>query len=317
MAAEKRDEVSDFPLGLQGRSFPYQVRTTADHWWPKGLQRLWADSDGYVSCINPSNEVDKRKAPRGSKKGFAQKRGGHRLVFGLSPWNHTFESEFEEIDNAGPPILRCMAKQLLGEDKGLISPSVAASTTDTLVKLCFSLLIRSPAFRYRYSHAGKSFRIGYNEETGKTNILHFWSSARSIDLTKCNSGKILLLYSDNSEYCFGDGLYDTIFMRSVGWRPQGLHWMADLIGDAFVPLLPNLCAYLYFVRGGCGSNTHLLQVRSDVVAEVNALTQVYSKEQLFFRVRAPALTEEFKRREHIMESRGQMPLIAALRARVG
>lgn len=307
----------DYPLGLQGRPFPYHVKTTADHWWPKGLQRLWVDQDGYVSLINPCGEVKPAKPPKkgSGKTGFAHKRGGHKVQFGVSPWNHTFEPDFNEIDNAGPPILNCIAKQLEGGDEVLFGPSEVERTTNTLIKLCFSLMVRSPAFRYRYSHAGQSFGLGYNEETGKANIQHFWSFASQIDLKKCNSGNLLLLHAENSEFCFGDGLYDTIFSRSISWRPQGMHWVADLIGDAFIPLLPNVCAYLYFLRGGLGSKIHLVPVTSTIVEEVNLLTQVYSKEQLFFRAICPTLTPEYRRREHLIVSTRQIPLIETLRTR--
>ena len=310
--------MSDYPVGLQKRPFPYHVDTTADHWWPKGIQRLWADPDGYISRVKPSSGVEKRKPPkRGSKKGFAHKRGGHRVVFGVSPWNHTFEPDFDEIDNKAPPVLGGMARQL-GEDcKGLYNPTSTGHTTDTLVKLCFSLLIRSPAFRDRFSNAGASFGLRFNEETGKANLSHFWNAAKEIDLTKCNSCNLLLLYSNEEEYCFGDGLYDTIFTRPVSWRPLGEHWVADLVGDAFVPLLPSVCAYLHFMRGGCGGNTKMIQVASDVVSEINVHTQIFSKEQLFFRSSPPALTEEYKRGEHMMISSGHKPLISSLRAQLG
>jgi hypothetical protein len=308
--------VQDNPLGLQGRPFPYDVKTTADHWWPKGLQRLWRDQAGCISLIRPSGEVKSGQPPKkgSGKKGFAQKRGGHKMHFGLSPWNHTFEPEFDEVDNAGPLILRRMDKQLQGEDQGLLDPTVVAITTDTLIKLCFSLMVRSPAFRYRYSYAGKSFGVGYNEETGKANVEHFWGSARNIDLNKCNSGELLLLHSENAEFCFGDGLCDTIFARPISWHPKGVHWVADLSGEAFIPLLPNLCAYLHFSRGDCGTKTNVIQVTSNVVDEVNALTQVYSKEQLFFRSIKPALTPEYMRREHSIVSREHQPFHSALRA---
>ncbi|WP_338273711.1 hypothetical protein [Roseicyclus marinus] len=308
----------DYPLGLQGRPFPYHVKTTADHWWPKGLQRLWVDQDGYVSLINPYGEVKSAKPPQkgSSKTGFAHKRGGHKLQFGVSPWNHTFEPDFEKIDNAGPPILKHIAKQLEGGDEVLFGPSEVERTTNTLIKLCFSLMVRSPAFRYLYSRSGESFGLGYNEETGKANIQQFWSFASQIDLKKCNSGNLLLLHAENSEFCFGDGLCDTIFSRPVSWRPQGMHWVADLIGDAFIPLLPNVCAYLYFLRGGFGSKIQLFPVTSNIVKEVNTLTQIYSKEQLFFRAVCPTLTPEYRRREHLMVSTGQIPLIEMLRTRV-
>lgn len=297
---------------MQGRQFPYEVNTTADHWWPKGLQRLWADGDGYISRIRPSSEVERRKPPRGARKGFAHTRGGHKMVFGVSPWNHTFEPDFNTIDNIGPPILRRLTKQLLGEDQGLFRKSEIEITIDTVIKLCFSLMIRSPAFRHRYAHAGKSFGFVYNEKTGTANISHFWRAVKSINLINCNSVKLVFLFSADPEFFFGDGLYDTIFTRSVGWRPRGMGWVADLTGDALVPLLPNLCAYLNFSRGGTGMHSYILPVNYDTVTEVNFLTQVYSKKELFFCGKIPALTEEYKRGEHMCESSGKPSLILSL-----
>lgn len=308
--------MSNHLVGLQGRSFPYHVNTTADHWWPKGLQRLWADPEGYISRVRPSSTIERRKPPKGPKKGFAHKRGGHRLTFGDSPWNHTFEPEFDEIDNVGPPELRELSSQLLEKNQKYFPRTLSASTTNTLVKICFSLIIRSPAFRHRYSHAGKSFGFGQNEMTGTSNISLFWKNAKNINLDNCNSGKLFLLSSEGSEFFFGDGFYDTVFTRPLGWRPQGISWIADLRGNALVPLLPNLCAYLHFTGGGTGTQSHVLPVNCDVASEVNFLTQVYSKEELFFRSQPPVLTQEYQRGEHMFVSGGVPSVIRALRDQV-
>jgi|GEM_PF-2556254 len=308
--------MSDHPRGVQGRPYPYHVDTTTDHWWPKGLQRLWVNQEGYVSRIKPSGEVDKKSLSNKRSAGFAHKIGGHKMTFGTSPWNHTFEPDFDEVDNNGPPILKRIAEKLHGEDRELFSLLSEPDITEALVRLCFSLLIRSPAFRYRYSHADESFGLGYDEETGKTNISHFWRHAKDIDLTQCNSGKLLLLQSKKGEFYFGDGLYDTIFTRPLGWRSQGSQHVADLTGEALVPLLPNLCAYLYFERDGLGATTHLTQVRAGSVAAVNDLTQIYSKEQLFFRTLPPALTEEYRRNEYRAVLQKPVTLITALREAV-
>lgn len=307
--------MSDYPLGLQGRRFPYDVKTTADHWWPTGLQRLWIDNAGNISLIRPSGEIKSEKPPKkgARKKGFAHKRGGHKVHFGPSPWNHTFEPEFAQVDNDGPVILKKIRNDLLGEDLNQFDTAALANSTDALVKLCFSLMIRSPAFRHRYSYAGRSFGRGYCEETGKANIAHFWGFAKDIDLKECNSGNLILLHSENSEFCFGDGLCDTIFTRSVSWRPQGMQWVVDLTGEAFVPLLPNLCAYLYFSRGGRGTKAKIIQVTSNLVNEVNYLTQVYSKDQLFFCSIRPTLSLEYLRCEHLCVSQEHSPLLPALR----
>ncbi|MFT4076054.1 MAG: hypothetical protein QM647_11040 [Asticcacaulis sp.] len=307
--------MSDHPQGLQGRSYPYHVNTTADHWWPKGLQRLWGDQEEYVSCISPAGDIDRRRPSKnGSKKGYAQKRGGHKITFGTSPWNHTFEPEFDEVDNSGPPILKLIAAKLLGEDRELLGIPFDPEIADQIVMLCFSLLIRSPAFRCHYSHVGEAFGLGSDEETGKANISHFWRHAKDIDLKKCNSGKLLLLHSSESEFCFGDGLYDTIFTRPLVWRGRGVQCVADLMGDAFVPLLPDLCAYLYFERGGLGITTHVLQVSAKAVAQVNELTQIYSKERLFFRKSPPTLSAEYKRNEYRRVEQSPASITAELRA---
>lgn len=304
--------MSNYRPGLQERSFPYHVDTTSDHWWPKGLQRLWVNQEGYVSCIKPTGEVDQKSLSKRSK-GFAHKRGGHKITLENSPWNHTFEPEFDECDNNGPPILKHLGEKLPGKDQELFDLVSESNTANTLVLLCFSLLIRSPAFRYRHSQAGEAFGLGYNEETGKANISHFWSHAKDIDLTKCNLGKLLLLQSDEAEFCFGDGLYDTVFTRPLGWRYQGTQLVADLVGEALVPLLPNLCAYLCFKRNGLGTTTHLVQVNAASVTGVNDLTQIYSKERLFFRKLPPALTAEYRRGEYSSVSQKSLPLITELR----
>lgn len=311
--------MSDYLEGLQGRRFPYDVKVTADHWWPKGLQRLWADPCGYVSRVKPCGNVKTTKAStsNSSKKGFAHKLGGHRIHLGPSPWNHTFEPEFSAIDNAAPDILRRLQRNLEVAD---LNPDWikknTSTTTETLIKLCFSLLIRSPAFRHHYSSAGKAFNMPYNPEIGKLNISHFWRCASKIDLLKCNFGTLSLLYSNRAEFCFGDGLCDTIFYEPIRWRNWKGDYVADLLGDAFLPLLPNVCAHLYFERNGCGSTTRLVNVSNDIVKYINSLTQVYAKEQLFFRSVWPDLSVDFLRNEHMIFQSQNIPSIEEFRATI-
>lgn len=300
---------------MQGRPFPYDVKTTADHWWPKGLQRLWRDQAGFISIVGPSGETKSQKPPKqgSGKKGFAQIRGGHRMYFGRSPWNHTFEPDFSEIDNQGPIILRELREKLRIEGKPSIDQDTRKEITDGLVKLCFSLMIRSPAFRHRYSHAGIRFGLGFNPETGKSNVQHFWKSAKDIDLQSCNSGVLLLLYSNGPEFCFGDGLCDTIFTKPIGWRQENESWIANITGEAIVPLLPNLCAYLQYRFGSLGTSTNITAVDYSIVNKVNSLTQIYSKEQLFFRSIKPNLTLDFLRNEHLRFTQVPSPLIPELK----
>lgn len=307
--------MSDYPPGLQNRPYPYHVKTTADHWWPKGMQRLWPDLEGYVSCIDPTGKIERKKPPRGgSRKGFAFKLGGHKISLGVSPWNHTFEPDFAEVDNIAPPVLKRIASYPLKKSQWNFLSIIERSEIEALLKFSFSLLIRSPAFRHRYSNAGASFGLGYNEETGKANISHFWKPVKSIDFAECNSYRLLFLHAKDVEFCYGDGLFDTLFTRQLSWFPEAGTWIADLNGEALVPLLPNLCAYLYFGREIRSSTAKVIQVTPNVVDEINHHTQIYSKNQLFFRALAPNLSEEYVRNEHMKISRENAGLMSLLRS---
>lgn len=308
--------MTDYPIGIQGRRHPYHVDTTADHWWPKGLQRLWPNSEGFIYCIDPSGKVKPSKPPKGNKKGFAHKRGGHRVVHGISPWNHSFEPEFDKVDNEGCALVRRI------QDEAMLPSSVSAiadgnNFADTLTKFCFSLLLRSPAFRDRYSFAGKAFGLDHNEETGKANIEHFWKSAREIDFDLCNAGRVTLLHSKDVEFCFGDGLYDSIFTRSMSWRPAGEAWIADLVGEAVVPLLPNICAYLHFGRHGLGCDVLAQYVDPRIVQTINHLTQIYSKKMIFYRSAVPELTPEYKKGQHLRINQSSFSVLSLLKAGLG
>ncbi len=302
-------------VGIQGHKFPYSIKTTADHWWPKGIQRLWINEEGFVSRVSPSGTLKRDKPPsKGSKKkGFAQKRGGHRLQMGVSPWNHTFESDFGKIDSAGPEILRSIQTKIWDESFHAFN-DLPPSSTEALTKLCFSLIVRSPSFRHRYAQAGKNFGLSYNELTGTVNILHFWNSAKRIDLKSCNGGRLVLFQSLSKEFCFSDGIVDTIFNKPITAILEKGKWKTDLVGDALIPLLPDICAHLYFDRDLEGFSSTICQVNSDYVEIVNSLTQVCAKEQLFFRAQAPQLTDDFRKGEHMEIDKASYPLLEHLRA---
>lgn len=308
--------MTEKPLGLQGRPFPYHVNTRADHWWPKGVQRLWAADDGYISRIKASGDIDRKRPPKGNKKGFGYKRGGHRIAYGVSPWNHSFEPDFDQVDDRGARILRDIIEKKLSNRKGLLKLISNPCVQEDLVRFSFSLLIRSPSFRDRYAHAGAAFGLDYDEETGKANIQHFWRSAKEIEFEKCNRCNLTLLCTRRLEFYFGDGLYDTVFSNSLSWYPRGDEWIADLRGNAFVPLLPNLCAFLNFERSGTGCKPRVISINRNTLEQINLLTQVYSKDQLFFRNQEPTLSKEFLMAQHMKVKSEYEPFISQLRAKL-
>jgi hypothetical protein len=136
---------SEFMKGLQGRSFPYYVKKTDDHWWPKGIQRLWTCNEGKLSLIEPTGKVKSAKPPKkkAKKKGFAYIPFGHRIDLGQSPWNRTFEPEFDSVDNDAAILLGTLKGVSFDQQPSIFNKKDLTKTTDVLVKFCFSLLLRS------------------------------------------------------------------------------------------------------------------------------------------------------------------------------
>ncbi|OWY18261.1 hypothetical protein B6V73_00120 [Thioclava sp. JM3] len=222
------------------------------------------------------------------------------MVFGVSPWNHSFEADFNDVDREAPVVLRKLRDDLFEAGVSAESLNLNIQEAATLVAYCFSVLLRSPAYRHRMSFAGVGFGLPQDERVGRANVQQAWSSAKTIDLQECNRADLRLLVSRDAEFIFADGLVDGLFSldASISWRAVGQRWIADLCGEALVPLLPNLCAYLRFSRSGLGCRVKTIDVEPDVTSSVNALTQIYAKDDLFFRSETPTLTRDFICGEH-------------------
>jgi hypothetical protein len=173
---------------------------------------------------------------------------------------------------------------------------------------------RSPAFRFRSSFNGASFGRGPDPEIGKVNIEFVWSSVKNFSCSECNAGILTLLHSTQDEFIFGDGLYDAIFDRPISYRYHGSDMVLALTGDAFVPLLPNVCAHIAFESFGRGLTLRHSMIGSTEVAAINDLTQLFSKDYIFFRDQRPRLSPDYQARQHKKISLGKSdPLLVALR----
>ena len=77
------------------------------HWFPKSLAKAaWIDSDGTVARTNSRGQT---KLLHPSATGYG--RDNHNILSeGGSPWDSTFEPDFDKADNAFPQVVAWLEK---------------------------------------------------------------------------------------------------------------------------------------------------------------------------------------------------------------
>ena len=277
------------------------------HWWPVGLQSYWEDRNGDVWWVEPSGKTDKKRA---QNRKIGRKKHGHTMFRG-SVWERNFESEFD-IDNEVHAIIAALnglkpfgrtpseflalMRLLFKKDRALRDMCKFYHLEErlhrNLLLLLHSLLIRSPASRTSYESYPNMFGLPPDEEVGKANMDQNYRIAKKL----CQTGVIsnqyfVLLHSPLRKFICGDG--------SLDWLTNGL--VANRInGRTLIPLTPHLCVYFCTPSVMRSTpNSASLSVAPWMVNWINEITQIYSRDKLFFLGSAPKLTEAFRQRQFL------------------
>ncbi|MFE3837539.1 hypothetical protein [Pseudogemmobacter sonorensis] len=277
------------------------------HWWPVALQGYWADKSGNVWWIEPSGRTDKKRAAN-RKIGF--KIHGHTIFRG-GAWEGNFEKEFDidsEVHNVisslkelkplgrTPAEFFTLLKMIFKKDRTLRDMCkyyvLEESLHRRLLLLILSLIIRSPSNRSKYEGYSRLAGMPPDEDVGKANMQQNYMIAKKI----CQSGftsnqYFVLLHSPLKRFTFGDGSLDWLTSGLIGNR---------INGKALVPLTPHLCVYFCTPMAMRSSpNCASLSVAPWMVDWVNEITQIYSKDRIFFKGKAPKLIEAFRRAQFL------------------
>jgi hypothetical protein len=258
------------------------------HWWPETLSDYWKDHDGKVSQLSPDGRV-LRERPAS----FGFDKHTHNIRLG-APWNSSFEAMFGRADSDMSLLIDWLitlearvtnstvfAHRMLGH-------AMTTQRTEWLAACLASLVVRSPAMRHRIRQ-GVEYRrkeFGLVDYSADTSLVAanmrpmFPSFANHINGT----GKFAVLYSEGSEFTFGDG-----FLQSF---PTVVPVFSG--PKCIIPLTPTICV-LYCSPSRYASTTRLatIRLRREEVDHCNRLVQVYSCDRVFFRNDAPARYQEF------------------------
>ena len=235
---------------------------------------------------------------------------GHTIFKG-SVWESNFENEFDvdsEVHNIvtgiqdlkpfgrTPSEFFSLFKLLLKKDRTLREMCKFYQLDEQLHRklalLLLSLLIRSPASRSRYEGYPKIIGLLPDEEVGKSNMAQSYRTAKKL----CQTGLIsnqyfVLLHSPLKKFIYGDG--------SLDWLTSSL--TANRInGRALLPLTPYTCVYFCTpLAMRTSHNCASLSAAPWMVDWVNEITQIYSKDKIFFNGKAPKLIDAFKQRQFL------------------
>ena len=270
------------------------------HWWPVGLQKFWRDENKHVHWIEPNGSVFSKRSDQ-KNRDIGHSEHGH-AIFRDTAWKSNFESLFSIDDSIGDIFdgLKyfepyCSPKFSLAFDSigseffGASGPALSVYPVDQklyqrLLLLALSLMIRSPAARWRYSMY--NFGRAVDEETAKVNIATNYRAAKQLCSVGATCvGSFVLLHSREQNFILGDGYFDQVTDSLVFGR---IH------GRALVPLTPSMCLYFRApvdscLRGKCIS----LFAEPGLVDSVNELTQIYSIGHLFFNGKPPKILPAF------------------------
>lgn len=269
------------------------------HWFPKALAKAWLGPDGLVGRTN-SRGRSKRWHP--SAIGYTP--DNHNVLFeGGSPWDSTYEPQFDVADNALPEMAGWLETLRRDHPDGVRTGGVAVSDKRRarLAECLASLIVRSPRLR---SLAEKWIAESQVRDFGfrEPHNLHITASG---NLARCQEpfsrdirtgGKIVFLLAGEESFLFGDG-----FMTNLHPGPDRV-----LQPMAMVAFTPNV-AVLWFSPRSYPMFPAAVSIRltKEEVSSFNDLVQIYSKDNLFHFGDRPNLHESFPSREHyIATSKG-------------
>jgi hypothetical protein len=273
------------------------LKSREHHWWPVGLQKYWKDEQGSVSSIDPDGNIQRNRV---ANRKIAKKSHGHTRLRGTF-WEANFEDEFASADNNASKVVDELLK--LEPPGNRAAEFLGLQLRDrcrfyhldedihrSLLLLLLSLLIRSPANRFRWQNYPARFGFPPSKDTGKGNMQQQFQIAKKLcDTSSLANQYFVLIHSSDIEFVFGDGMLDWITSSLLGFR---------IDGRALVTLTPRLCVYFCTPREmRTTPNCASLGATPWMVDWINNIVQIYSCDNLFFLGGKPELTDVFRQRE--------------------
>lgn len=277
-----------------------KLKSALHHWWPRCVSSRWAADDGTTGWIKPDGTC-KRVPPHH----LGVIRDGHHIKLGdrgtSTPWDLSFEDEFDEADNYFPELLAWLERLERRpttyprlRDR-FISQAAGDERLRRLTECVVSLAVRSPMNR-EASVATAEYLRGplKNPERERLITLNMRNAQRLAADRIGSSAKFAVLFSSGKEFVFGDGFF---------------HNVEGVVPRIVAPITPEIAvvvtrpiAYMTDPR------LCTVVLNAAEVDACNHAVQVYARNALYFRNDMPIVNEAFARGEHLQYADADNPM---------
>lgn len=282
------------------------MKSAQHHWWPRCVSKYWGNSDGFVNWVNPDGII---KRIRPANLGMIG--NGHHIKLSsdlsqISPFDSSFESTFDCADRNFQSIINWLSSLIHTpiNNRDFRRRFIPEAATDEQLRLLtecvVSLAVRSPMNREASVALAEKFRGRIPTPERNALIgLNMRNSQRTIsDAIGCN-GKFAVLFSENKEFVFGDGIFNNVSgCTNPPYCPKIL--------VAITPTISVIVSKPSMYETEPRISTFVLT--DDEVDKCNHGVQVYSKSALFFRTEQPQLTDAFTCNQHLQYDLPTNPL---------
>ncbi len=224
-----------------------------------------------------------------------------------SPWDSSFEAEFQSADNDFPRVIdwlssldRCDPPLDRPVGTRILPQSAEDQQFSTLVECLVSLAVRSPMYRERVVAPAEDSRGSLPKRERNSLIgTNIRRALRSAVTNIGGSGKAMVIFSPEREFIFGDGFFHNLF-------GPGEHWHHPKM---FVPLTPWMSVLFTRPIGYLMDPRLVTMVASPAETdELNYAVQVYARDMLFYRSERPLVDESFACGKHQVFANDRNPV---------
>jgi hypothetical protein len=214
-----------------------------------------------------------------------------------SPWDESFEAEFQKADDNFPQIIdwldslnRCDPPFDRGIASRILPQSAPNEQFSLLIECLVSLAARSPMHREKGVALAEHYHGPLPERKRNgligMNIRHAHRNAVQ-SLGGC--GKVMVIFSPEREFIFGDGFFNNLTV-------QGQHWHHPKILAPITPWLSVL--FVRPISYMAEPRLVTLVASSKEADELNSAVQVYSRNALFYRAERPEVDDTYTCGKH-------------------
>lgn len=254
------------------------------HWFPRGMQRRWADPVGKkLSRVNAAGAVCEW-SPHSRRRKAAKHgaiKGGHFIDLGDSPFARSFEHSFGKIDHRGATFLDLL-------DAFIKSVTHDSNSAGELIKFlasrpnfvwlwAASLLLRSPGTREGFHQSAAAYGAPPCNNVASSSIESYWERAKYHAGIRAGKRRFGIYVSKGAEFYFGEGLSES-FIPSLQTS-----WVQ---GGCYIPILPNAC--LWIPTPQSERKSFISYCDDTVVLRIKKFTAHASCKELFYRSQKPS-----------------------------